>query len=194
MSPIRELLRKDVPFHWGERQDKALEQLKEALLNNAMLIYPNMNEKFYLQSDSSSKAIAHCLLQMKDGVLRPISFGGRALKKHETKMSATDLELVGFLDAILSYKQFISNGKRWTILTDHLCLQYIQNLRHSASPKLFRYSLLLQDLDFDVEHIKGKLNILPDFLSRYPIKEHEGSENPPDPEPDSILDVDHFNF
>jgi hypothetical protein len=77
-----------------------------------MLIYPNMNEKFYIQPDSSSKAIAHCLLQMKDGVLRPISFGGRALKKHETKMSATDLELIGFLDAILSYKQFISNGKK----------------------------------------------------------------------------------
>jgi hypothetical protein len=145
-SPIRDLLRRDVPFHWGERQDKALEQLKEALLNNAMLIYPDMNEKFCLQSESSSKAIAHCLLQMKDGILRPILFGGRALKKHETKMSATDLELVGFLDAILSYKQLISNGKRWTILTDHLSLQYIQDLRHSALPKVFRYSLLLQDL------------------------------------------------
>jgi hypothetical protein len=48
-------------------------------------------------------------------------------------------------------------------MTDHLSLRYIQNLRHSASPKIFRYSLLLQDLDFDVEHIKGKLNILPDF-------------------------------
>jgi hypothetical protein len=62
MSPIRQFLRMDVPFHWGERQDKALEQLKEALLNDAMLIYPNMNEKFYLQSDSSFEAIAHCLL------------------------------------------------------------------------------------------------------------------------------------
>jgi hypothetical protein len=41
MAPIRALTTKDTPFEWGEKQTKALEYVKQALLNNAVLIYPN---------------------------------------------------------------------------------------------------------------------------------------------------------
>ena len=44
MTPIRELLRKDTPFKWTDRQDKASEQLKQQLLQNAVLEYPDMKK------------------------------------------------------------------------------------------------------------------------------------------------------
>ena len=34
--------------------------------------------------------------------------------------------------------------------------------------KLARWWLLLQALDFEVQHVVGKQNVLPDFLSRHP--------------------------
>jgi hypothetical protein len=134
-------------------------------------VFPDLNERFYIQSDASKVSCAHSLLQMKDGVLRPVAFGGRSFKHYEQKLSSCHSELLVILHAIQSYHQFLANGKQFTILTDHCSLKFIKDLRLSSSPKLVRYSLLLQSLNFDVVHIKGKSNILADFLSRYPIEE-----------------------
>jgi hypothetical protein len=128
------------------------------------------------------------------GIFTSCFVWGRAFKKYEKKLAATDQELVGVLHAIESYRQFLSNGQPFVILTDHLSLCFIQNLKYASSPKLARYSLLLQHLQFRVEHIKGKSNVLPDFLSRYPIKSDDETEDPPTPTPNSLLDVDHFNY
>jgi hypothetical protein len=64
----------------------------------------------------------------------------------------------------------------------------------SSSPKLARYSLLLQTLNFEVVHIKGKTNILADFLSRYAIEDNNKDAEQCTPEPNSIEDVDFFGY
>jgi hypothetical protein len=100
---------------------------------------------------------------------------------------------MGVLHAIEAYRQFIGSGKKFVILTDHCSFQFIKNLKCSTSSKLVRYSLLLQRLDFDVIHIKGNSNILPDYLSRYPIEERDSEKTNSGPH-DSLLDVDHDNL
>jgi hypothetical protein len=194
IEPLRRLLQKDVKFEWGPDQDKALQKLKDALLSDVVLIFPDLNEKFWLQVDGSKSAIGHALLQMKDGVLRPVAFGGRSFKQYEQKLSACHSELLAILHAIETYHQFLANGKPFTILSDHCSLKFIKDLRLSTSPKLVRYSLLLQTLNFDVVHIKGKSNVLADFLSRYPIEEDGKDDEIYKPEPNSIEDVDFFGY
>jgi hypothetical protein len=53
LSPIRQLLQKNVSFCWTAEHDKALEQLKEQLLHNATLAYPDYNKKFVILVDGS---------------------------------------------------------------------------------------------------------------------------------------------
>jgi hypothetical protein len=146
----------------------------------------------FLQVDASKSALGHSLLQMKDGVLRPVAFGGRSFKQYEQKLSACHSELLAILHAIQTYHQFLANGRPFTILSDHCSLKFIKDLRLSTSPKLVRYSLLLQTFNFDVVHIKGKSNVMADFLSRYPIEEDNKDNGPYQPEPNSIEDVDFF--
>jgi hypothetical protein len=191
-GPLRRLLQKDVKFEWGPDQDKALQKLKDALLSDVVLIFRDLNEKFFLQVDASKSALGHSLLQMKDGVLRPVAFGGRSFKQYEQKLSACHSELLAILHAIQTYHQFLANGRPFTILSDHCSLKFIKDLRLSTSPKLVRYSLLLQTFNFDVVHIKGKSNVIADFLSRYPIEEDNKDNGPYKPEPNSIEDVDFF--
>jgi hypothetical protein len=81
IAPIRELLKKDVVFHWGDRQNKALEQLKEALIQNVMLHFPDMSKPFTIATDASRIALSHMLMQEKDGLLRPIAFGGKIIQR-----------------------------------------------------------------------------------------------------------------
>jgi hypothetical protein len=176
ITPLRELLLKDAKFHWGEAQNNALEKLKQLLLQNATLIFPDLNEPFLIMVDASKHSAAHCLLQKKDGVLRPVAFGGRTFKKYVQNISACDSEFIALVHAIQTYHHFLSNGRPFTILSDHCSLQYLRNLKFSISPKLVRYAIILQNFQFDVLFIRGKNNIIADFLSRYPMYDNETAD------------------
>jgi len=73
-KPMSELLRKDAPFVWTERQHSALEALKNVLCSEKVLAYPNFDSQFILTTDASKPAVAAILSQVQDGVERPISF------------------------------------------------------------------------------------------------------------------------
>jgi hypothetical protein len=168
LSPIRQLLQKDVPFKWTTEHDKALEQVKDLLLQNITLAYPDFQKQFVVLIDGSKRAVGHVLAQYDGNVLKPLIFGGRSLRKFEQSGSATYIELISLLDAIKTYHPFLSNGREFLLLTDHLALTHIQNLRLESSPQLVRFSLFLQHFNFRIKHIRGSENSVCDFLSRYP--------------------------
>lgn len=87
IAPIRELVKNDVVFHWGDTQNEALEQLKQALSQNVMLHFPDMSKPFTIDCDASKVALSHVLMHEKDGGLRPIAFGGRSFKGHDSRLS-----------------------------------------------------------------------------------------------------------
>jgi hypothetical protein len=193
-APLRNLLRKDVEFCWSQEHDQALAELKDLLINHGTLHFPDMNKSFSIVTDASKSAAAHVLLQEKDGIQRMVSCGGRPFKHHESKLSATDLELLAILHAVETYHQFLSNGKKFKIFSDHCSLQFLQNLKFSKHAKYLRYSLLLQNFDYEIVHIRGRDNIAADILSRYPIKETEHETEQEQMDPDSIQNVDHFAY
>jgi hypothetical protein len=61
------LLRKDAVFEWTEVHDQALQNMKDALLENVLLLYPDLNKTFQIQTDASKMAAAHVLLQDHEG-------------------------------------------------------------------------------------------------------------------------------
>ena len=189
-APWRALLQADSIFKWTEKEQQVLDKLKEILLQNAVLHYPRMSETFYLQTDASKLGIAYSLWQKTGNDFRPISFGGRSLKRHESTLSATDSELLAILEGITHFRSFLTGPKGFIILSDNISLKFIKNLKHSTSPKLVRYSLLLQNLNFEIQHVPGRLNVVLDYLSRNPTDESTATQSTTDP----LLNVDHYNF
>lgn len=189
-APWRELLKSDTKFEWSEQQDIVLAKLKEILLQNAVLHYPQMEDTFYLQTDASKFGIGFSLWQKQGKDFKPVSFGGRSLKKHESTLSSTDSELLAVLSGISAYRTYLTGPKEFVILSDNISLKYIKNLKHSSSPKLVRYAMLLQTLNFRVEHVEGKLNVAMDFISRNPT----GNEKTDSQETDELLDVAHYDY
>ena len=62
---------------------------------------------------------------------------------------------------------------RFTLQTDHKNLIYIND---TASSKVIRWKLPIQEYDFGIEHIAGKDNLIADSFSRFchfPAKEEE---------------------
>jgi len=62
-SPLNELTKKGVPFHWGPAQDHAFNTLKEKLTHAPLLQLPNFGKTFELECDASGIGIGGVLLQ-----------------------------------------------------------------------------------------------------------------------------------
>ena len=61
-------------------------------------------------------------------------------------------------------------GTQFTIRTDHKPLIYLFGLKN-PSQRLLRIRLELEEYTFDIEHIKGKDNVVADALSRISFEE-----------------------
>ena len=66
--PLTELLKDITTFHWGAEQQKALKNLKQKLLEAPILITPDPNKPYMLQTDASSFAVGAVLSQMDDKI------------------------------------------------------------------------------------------------------------------------------
>jgi len=63
VSPLNELVKKDTPFCWTEKQDQAFKRLKALLTNAPVLALPNFAKTFELEYDASGVGIRTVLLQ-----------------------------------------------------------------------------------------------------------------------------------
>lgn len=97
-----------------------------------------------------------------------IAYASRTLNKAEKNYTTTEKECLAVVWGIQKMKAYLE-GYHFVVITDHLSLKWLRKI-DSPSGRLARWSLLLQQFDFEIEYRKGKLNIIPDALSREPLQ------------------------
>lgn len=169
-APITDLLSPNGKFMWTESAQEAFDRLKNCLTTAPILTHPNFDQPFIIQCDASSTGVGSVLFQIgKDGLEHPISYMSKKLNAAQRNYSVTELEC---LSAILSVKKFRGyvEGHPFKIITDHASLKWLMSQKDLAG-RLARWSLKLQGFEFSIEHRKGKLNVVPDALSRVYMEE-----------------------
>ena len=158
----------DVKTHWTEEHTKSFESIKKILQSKALLHYPDMNKKFYVATDASIYGIAGVLFQRDDqSRIKHISFVSSSLSPSQRNWSTTKRELFAVVFALRKFRKYIW-GRKFELYTDHKALVYLHTQK-VANPMMIGWIDDLLDFDFDVVHIPGINNILPDTLSRlYP--------------------------
>jgi hypothetical protein len=88
VSPLTKLLRKGVQFHWGQDQQCAYDKLKSVLTGEAILGYPNFEERFLLFCDTSTTGVGASLAQYDTALrqVKVISYIGMGLSPAHTKI------------------------------------------------------------------------------------------------------------
>ena len=166
-EPLRRLLSKDSKFEWTDAQESSFNDLKHALCNPPTLGFPSRDKPLRLTLDGSASGLGYILSNVNpDGTETILHFGARATTKGEKHMSATDLELAALLTGIKTFSSYLINTK-FEVLSDHVSLTYIRNLKFGTS-RLVRASILLSQYDFTIKHLPGKTNTAADALSRVP--------------------------
>jgi hypothetical protein len=166
VQPLTHLLRKDSKFIWSENCQQAFKNSKSLLMNGLILITPDFTKQFKLAVDASDVWVAAVLFQEVSDVDRPISFFSKKHDQHRANYSTIEKECFALLSALQHFDVYLCMTMHpILVFTDHNPLTFIHKMRNK-NQRLTRWSLMLQEYDVSIRHIKGKDNVIADALSR----------------------------
>ena len=147
---------------WTEETRKAFADTQKAVNECPKIFFQDPNAPVYLHTDASNYGIGGYLFQIIDGKETPIMFLSKGLNKTERKWSVYEKEGYAIFYSFMKMEHLLRDSK-FLLRTDHQNLTFINT---DLRDKVKRWKLAIQHFDFDVEHIKGELNIEADGFSR----------------------------
>lgn len=164
-EPLTRLLRKDVKWFWGEREQGSFDEMKKKLAASTLLYYPDFSLPFYVSVDSSNIGLGAELYQIVKGEKRVVAWASRLLLPRESRYHSNELEALAVVWALKKWRTFLL-GKQFFLRTDNRCVTYLNTCR-LLSPRISRWALSLQEYDFVIQYIPGPTNVVADALSRF---------------------------
>ena len=150
------------PVSWTEETRKTFSDTQKAVNECPKIFFVDPNAPVVLHTDASNYGIGGYLFQIIDGVETPIMFLSKGLNKTERKWSVYEKEGYAIFYSFMKMEHLLRDSK-FLLRTDHQNLTFINT---DMRDKVKRWKLAIQHFDFDVEHIKGELNIEADGFSR----------------------------
>ena len=166
-EPLTNLLSKKSKFVWSDKCQQAFNKLKAILGNTPVLLAPDFNKSFKLAVDASDIGIGAVLLQEDDNCIdHPVCYFSKKLNKHQRNYSTIEKECLALILALTHFEVYISSSAVHPIIvfSDHNPLTFIDKVR-CKNQRLLRWSLMLQEFNIEIRHIRGKDNIIADALS-----------------------------
>ena len=170
-EPLRKLTHKDQPWCWTAEHDRAVSQLKDALVTAPVTAYFDPEKDTEISVDASPVGLAAILAQVdpKTDEKHVITYASRSLTATEQLYSQTEREGLAIVWACEHLHLYVY-GKPVTIYTDHKPLVSIYDNPSSKPPaRIERWALRLQPYQVTVKYRRGDINPA-DYLSRHPTK------------------------
>ena len=118
-APINELTKKEVPFKWGEAQEKAFEELKMKLTTTPLLTLLDFGKTFKIECDASGVGIGGVLIQER----RPIAYFSEKLSGPTLNYSVYDNELYALVRSFETWQHYLL-PKEFVIHSDHESMKH----------------------------------------------------------------------
>lgn len=166
-EPLTQLLGKRVKFVWTPACENAFQKLKAILRSSPVLAAPDFMLPFKLAVDASDVAAGAVLLQEdKDGVDHPVCYYSKKFNKSQQHYSTIEKECLALVLALQHFEVYLSSSSLLIhVFSDHNPLVFLNRVKNK-NHRLLRWSLMLQEYNLDIKHIRGKDNLIADCLSR----------------------------
>ena len=150
--------------------EEAVRVLKEKTTSVPVLVFPDFNKPFLLETNASKEGLGTVLSQKQDdGCYHPVAFGSRTLTPSKQNYHSSKLEFLALKWSVTEhFKEYLAYAP-FTACTDNNPLTYVlttPNLdatRHCWVGALASY-------EFSLEYQKGLDNMAADALSQVPIQ------------------------
>ena len=170
--PLTALTKKDVEFLWTEKCQTSFEILKEALMKEPILVYPDPELPYTLFTDASKYAWAAVLTQAYNydkeskeiTINHPITFASGLFKGSQLNWAALTKEAYAIYMAVKKLNYYLEDAEV-TLMSDHLPLKkFLQ--RNTMNTKVNNWAVEISAHRIKFRYIKGIKNTLADTMSR----------------------------
>ena len=171
---LRELLKKQIVYRWGDQHQFEFDRLKK-VLTGSLLVKPfdQKLDTVMLTDAARLHGLGYALIQNdSDGKgHRLIHCGSCLLNSAQRNYATIELECLGIQWAISKCDFYLRGLTSFKVLTDHRPLEGVfkKALHMVDNPRLQRLMEKLQLYSFDVVWTPGKSHFIADALSRAPV-------------------------
>ena len=120
------MTKKDQPFNWTTKCQRAFEELKRHFTEELVLMMPDQTKPFQIECDASKYASGAVLTQVNgNGNRHPCAFISKTFSETERNYEIYDRELLAIIRALEEWQHYIQGSPHTTlILSDHKNLTY----------------------------------------------------------------------
>lgn len=175
-KPLTILTKSDVPWKWGEDQEKAFQTIKSSLVKRPLLALYDPKYITEVHCDASKLGLGGILLQRPDekSPLKPVAYFSKQTTKDEEFFHSYELETLAVVCSLKRFRTYLI-GINFKVYTDCNALRTTLTKRDLV-PRIARWWLLLQEYNFSIEYRPGDHMKHADALSRNPVKDDNSFE------------------
>ena len=161
-APLRQLLEKDVLWHWTNVHNEAFMKLKTVITQTPVLQFFDVSKPVTLSVDASSKGMGAVIMQ--EG---PVAYASKALTECQQRYSQIEKEMLAIVFSCEKFREYLCGQEKITVETDHKPLESIlKKLIISAPPRLQQMIMKIQCYPLVVQYKPGSQLFIADALSR----------------------------
>ena len=139
-------------FQWMVEQQRAFDELKNALVAAPVLQLPDFTATFFVDTDASGLAMGAVLLQHN----HPLAYFSKVFSPTIRKASTYVRELYAITEAVHKWRHYLL-GREFVIQTDHHSLQHLLT-QPIHTPEQEQWLVKLLGYQYRVEYKPGKHN------------------------------------
>ena len=165
LEKLKKRKKKSIVETWTGKEETAFRDIVTRMSNAVTLFQPNWGKKFYLATDASTVGGGGMLYQKGlERRIRIIGFWSKAWNHAQSCYSSPEREFLAARQAMDYFRTYLF-GKQFTLVTDCSAITFMLT-KPEPSVMIQRYIIAMSEYSFDIQHLPGIRNVLPDVLSR----------------------------
>jgi hypothetical protein len=168
---------------WNDDHSTCFLKIKSLLSNQVKLAHPDLQQRLCLFTDASDAFYGIVLTQIpesdverpfEDQLHSPLAFLSGKFTKSQLNWSTIEKEAYPIVVAMTKLRHFLLNEKGFRLFTDHRNLVFVfspSGVKKASTERLIRWSDLISNYRYVLEHIPGVSNVWADLLSRWQTKD-----------------------
>jgi hypothetical protein len=167
--PLFKRLKKNPP-PWDETMSQSIRQIKQLIKRLPCLGIPDPQAFLIVETDSSDAGFGGILKQRlpESSIEQVVRYYSGTWNPAQLNYSTIKKEVLAIVLCITKFQDDLFS-KKFLLRSDCKAAKEVlqKDVKNLVSKHIFaRWQALLSCFDFDIEHIKGEKNSLPDFLTR----------------------------
>ena len=109
---LHEITRKENKWSWGERQQKAFEELKKKFITEPVLVTPDLDKEMRVEADASDFVMGRVLsMKGEDEKWKLVAYISKLLNEAKRNYEVHDKEMLAIIRCLEAWRHFLKGAK-----------------------------------------------------------------------------------